>query len=1420
MAKDLNRSIKIYIDSSDAMKKSKDLETRMSKLRDRLQELHAQGKKDTPEYARTEKALQQLSTSYGRYQEKLKETERILKNLSGATEAELLSVRNQLRQDLKKTTRDTDEYKAKLEALTAVEKELANVTREMQGEMGSQATMWDRASSKLNGLKVAVVGFLSSIILDKAVNDFATLDDKFADVMKTTGQTREKVVAMNEEFKKIDTRTTTTGLNDIAEEAGRIGIAKDEVLDFVKAMDIANVALGDSFSGGASEIANTLGKLKFLFKETQEMGVEKAYLSIASAINELGANGVASEVNIANFTTRIGSMPAALKPSIADTLALGAAFEESGIEAEVASRAYSIMLQKASTDTAGFARVMKISKQEVENLINTNPVEFFLKFSESMKGMSATDTSKTLKELKVNADGVNKVIGAASENADRFRELLDLSNASFKEGTSVINEFNIKNNTFGAQLDKSKKILQDYIYELGSRLAPIVKDGLVAGGSLIKILSTITGFLFDNGKAILTVVGAIAAYNAGLKLTIYWETINNSLQAISKMRLAEKALAQALSTGNTTRAAAAERLYAASMTQSNAAARAYTSVVSLLSAAKYLLTGNITKARQALIAFQVVSKLNPAGLMTTAVLGLVAAFGYLLYKTNQVVTAQKAIKKATEELNGELAREQSEANKLFEALKRTNPQSEERKKLTEQIIEKYGPYLKGLVDEKGNLIDIARAQELVNTKIREGIALKIKNAATDTIQTDGIKNQIKEVEEVVSMLQKQLGSSFSTEAANVVRENIHKAIDKSIAEGKTGVVELTNAIKEVVDKESPDLNEKFGFWDPKSIYLQTASIASRVYQTQEELKKVEDQFKGIISDATQLSSIIGDDGSSVDGTDFTPTVSGDTKASKQKKALDLLLENLETKHQERLLEIKKKYQSDEIESESGYKAQLFVQEQSYYTLREHLLVEFLKKVSDKELKSDISKQIADLRVKQLDDAIKHKEALEKIILDANPEEKEKIAYENRLRDLKLFGASKEELQMKIALAETENERNALQKKYDAFVLLEQQHQDNLVKIRKDAKAKLKAAGEEKFEEEFADRKAQLQQKIAEEEQALVFNKGMGIISDEQAYNTEVALQRKRIELLKEEAQARDSLGIKSQRVINDLQKAELGLTNLYVNEYKRRTQQFAQYGESMGSTLGNAIGNQESLLSAFAGSALDILFDVLSQVINAEIAKVTAVGVSAIGQTTANQVASKGFLGIGTAAVLTGVITAAIATAKAALKGLLNNKGGSSSSIGGQSTTTQQRVVSQKASGKYDVIGEQDGKLYRDVPYAGVATTGVVTRPTLMGEQGSELVVSHPDFLALQKHINYPLIVNAIQDVRSGKIPQRAVGKYDELDKSPIPVNNNTVIEPALLKELIITMKELRDKEFDFNIYEFEKWQKKANDARNLGRRR
>jgi hypothetical protein len=69
----------------------------------------------------------------------------------------------------------------------------------------------------------------------------------------------------------IDTRTAQEDLLKIAQIGGQIGVANDEMFGFVKSVDMAVVALGDEFSGGAEEVSTKLGVLSKVFKETKDL---------------------------------------------------------------------------------------------------------------------------------------------------------------------------------------------------------------------------------------------------------------------------------------------------------------------------------------------------------------------------------------------------------------------------------------------------------------------------------------------------------------------------------------------------------------------------------------------------------------------------------------------------------------------------------------------------------------------------------------------------------------------------------------------------------------------------------------------------------------------------------------------------------------------------------------------------------------------------------------------------------------------------------------------------------------------------------------------------------------------------------------------------------------------------------------------
>lgn len=248
---------------------------------------------------------------------------------------------------------------------------------------------------------------------------------------------------------------------------------------------------------------------------------------------------------------------------------------------------------------------------------------------------------------------------------------------------------------------------------------------------------------------------------------------------------------------------------------------------------------------------------------------------------------------------------------------------------------------------------------------------------------------------------------------------------------------------------------------------------------------------------------------------------------------------------------------------------------------------------------------------------------------------------------------------------------------------------------------------------------------------------------------------------------------------------------------KKQHTAMMQYANSFGEAIGNIIAGQENALANFGDSMVDIVFDVLTTMIDAELVRLTGIGITTIAEAQAREIGSKGFLGIATGAALAAVIGGTIAAARAGLKALIGGKKSSSSTSDTENKTPTANVtVRQWATGNYDVIGEDDGKTYRDVPYIGPAPTGIVHQTALISERGDELIINAEDLARLQRHVNYPLVIDAIQDARSGRVPQRAAGNYIPVDGgtgSSAPSSSPTETEPSAESKTSQLIAELRN---------------------------
>jgi hypothetical protein len=203
---------------------------------------------------------------------------------------------------------------------------------------------------------------------------------------------------------------------------------------------------------------------------------------------------------------------------------------------------------------------------------------------------------------------------------------------------------------------------------------------------------------------------------------------------------------------------------------------------------------------------------------------------------------------------------------------------------------------------------------------------------------------------------------------------------------------------------------------------------------------------------------------------------------------------------------------------------------------------------------------------------------------------------------------------------------------------------------------------------------------------------------------------------------------------------------------------------------GDDATKRDAINKEFAQKELDLKKKQADTNMVIQIAQATAAGALGVANIWAVHAANPVLAGILTAleVATVGMQIGAIVSQRNAIKNTsIDNSSSSASST--SATSSGALVVTQAAEGRWDVIGEDDGRTYRNVPYRGVARTGIVSAPTLMGERGDELIIDNPTLRNIR--MNAPYVLSAIKQHR---VSQRADGNYSSIDNGVSASGNST----------------------------------------------
>lgn len=620
---------RVILDTKEAKDKLKELQKKLEDVKKAKEEAYAKGESTTA----LERQIKRLNAEANAYMTTQQKVNQILKNLSSASYKDLQTVAKALNRELKSGAikRNSEEWKKLQGQLQQVRTEMQHINNEGKATSGFLSRLWNGLNKNWGAL-TQVLGSLTAltVTLKTSAQAYADMEESMANVRKYTGQTDGEVRRMNEDFKRMDTRTARKQLNELAGSAGRLGItSKDMIEEFVDGADKINVALGDDLGEGA---VDKIGKLAQMFGEDKTKGLRGAMLATGSAINELAQNSSANAGYIVDFTADLSGVGIQAGMTQAQLMGLASALDQNMQEEATSSTVFSQLITKMFQEPAKFAKIAGIEVQKFTNLMKTNANEGLMQFLGAMKARGGfAEMAPMFEEMQLNGTRAVGVLSAVASHLDQVRTAQDLAAQSYASGTSVINEFNVQNNTVQAQLDKAKQRFEDITVELGEQLIPATRYAISTLSVGIRVLSTLITFTVTHVKQLAVIGSAIAVCTA----LWYKETIAIKLKAAA-----------------TTYAAAVDKAYIATTTLLRAA------MVALQASWAYLtkgVQGYIVVMRAARLA----SLTNPwAALATVLTVVGVAVYGAVKAFTSY----NEAMRNSTQEAKNNRAVAEAQAS--------------------------------------------------------------------------------------------------------------------------------------------------------------------------------------------------------------------------------------------------------------------------------------------------------------------------------------------------------------------------------------------------------------------------------------------------------------------------------------------------------------------------------------------------------------------------------------------------------------------------------------------------------------------------------------------------------------------------------------------------------------------------------------
>lgn len=333
----------------------------------------------------------------------------------------------------------------------------------------------------------------------------------------------------------------------VAETAGQLGIATENVVSFTKTM----IDLGESTNLSAETAATSIAKLANITGLTSD-----EYQKFGSSLVELGNNFATTESDILAMSTRLASAGTLAGLTETEILGLATAMSSVGIEAEAGGTAMTQTLtamesaaangsgafdelraraesagysltdvaeavrvggkelkgtaesmglttselksmytesDKAATSLQQFADIANMSSAEFADAWENRPIEAIQAFIKGLGELDAKGESATLALDDMGLSGVRQsnMLKSLALASDTVTSAVDMSTQAWNENTALTDEAGKRYETTESKLKMLKNEIVDVAIDMGGPFVDALRDGLEAGKPLLEWLGNL-----------------------------------------------------------------------------------------------------------------------------------------------------------------------------------------------------------------------------------------------------------------------------------------------------------------------------------------------------------------------------------------------------------------------------------------------------------------------------------------------------------------------------------------------------------------------------------------------------------------------------------------------------------------------------------------------------------------------------------------------------------------------------------------------------------------------------------------------------------------------------------------------------------------------------------------------------------------